>query len=211
MTRSVLLRWMLFLGLTGWGLAYIAWFAHLVADSRDFVVAKRVDAVCAAAERSSPGAATIEFNAGQLDRNMLLAGWGGPEDWGVWTTAHRARLGLPTPPVIDGDMLLTLDLLAPINHRIPEMQLRLRVPGGQPVDWRIGMQRQDARHYLLVPAELLRDQHCIELHIEIANAYRPIQNRLGRDTRLLGIGLRRAGWLSPRQIGPVQNIAERQP
>lgn len=204
MSSAVLRRWVLLLVLLAWGLGYIAWFAHLVTESRDFVAAERMDAVCTAARQRAPTQEMISFSQPGVDRNMLLAGWGGPEDWGVWTTARHARLALPTPAATDGDLWLALDLLAPVNHRITEMHLRLALAGGEQVDWVIGVQRQDARHYLAVPASLVRGRPCVELQIDVANAYRPIQNRLGKDSRLLGIGLRRAGWISVSELGPVQ-------
>ncbi len=204
MSAAALRRWALFVLLMIWGLGYIAWFAHLVADSRDFVAAARMQELCSAERDDARSADFISFSQSGVDRNMLLAGWGAPEDWGVWTIARRARLALPAPPATDEDLWLVLDLLAPVNHKFPEMHLRLGLVGAEPVDWVVGLQRQDARHYLAVPASLVRGRSCVELQIDVANAYRPIQNRLGRDGRLLGIGLRRAGWIPASAVGPVQ-------
>lgn len=204
MSSAVLRRWALLLVLVAWGLGYIAWFAHLVAQSRDFIASERMEAVCSAARQGAPTREMISFSRPGVDRNMLLAGWGWPEDWGVWTTARQARLVLPTPPATEEDLWLVLDLLAPVNHRISEIHLRLALADGEPVDWDVGLQRQDARHYLAVPASLVRGRPCVELRIDVVNPYRPILNRLGRDGRLLGIGLRRAGWISASELGPAQ-------
>lgn len=194
MTRAAFWRWLLLLTLLAWGLGYIALFTFFLSHSEDHIAARRRDAVCARGHLPA-GPQSISFTSTAIDRDMIAAGWSGPEDWGLWSAERRALLVLPTPAGLVGDGELEFDLLAPTNRKFPLATVDVALAGRALAQWQLreGVNKESS-HRLLIPAELLAGRSCVTLELRFAHAFRPSKHRLGRDGRLLGIGLKAVRW-----------------
>ena len=196
MKRDALLRWSYFLGLLTWGFGYIALFGFFLSSSEDHIAGRRRDVICG--RDGSLIATEFGFGSAVVDRNMIAAGWSGPEHWGVWSAERRARLVLPVPSDVRGDALLELDLLAPTNPKFPLAEVDVSSDGRRlaHLEMREGVNK-DGSHRIAIPRDLTVGRTCIELELRFPHAFRPSKNRLGSDSRLLGIGLRAARWIAP--------------
>ncbi len=195
-TESPKARWGLLIFLLAWGLGYIAWFVHLILHSQDFVVRERAAAVCNAARGADASPNVFEFNQEKADRNMLAGGWGAPEFWGTWSGDKRAVLVLPVPASINSDEArLQLDLLVPTNEKFPTLKVHVSALGRQLEPMLLSETRKEEPQFIKFPAGSLRDRRCIEIGFTFETPYRPIKHRIGKDARLMGMGLVRATWL----------------
>lgn len=192
-------RWLLFLTLLAWGIGYIALFAFFLSRSEDYIAARRRDAVCARGHLPA-GKESISFASTQIDRDMVASGWSGPEDWGLWSAERRALLVLPTPAGLVGDGELEFDLLAPTNRKFPLATVDVSLAGRMLTQWQLreGVNKESSQR-LVIPAELLAGRSCVTLELRFALAFRPSKQRLGRDGRLLGIGLKTVRWQGTAQ------------
>lgn len=186
-----------FAALLLWGLVYIAWFCYLVLHSRDFMVAKSIAAVCAAADHNAAGVTRdIRFDVAHADQNMLAAGWSEPEPWGVWNDGTQALLVLPIPmDVRTRGGALSFQLLVPSNPEFPRLPVRVVANNQEVVSWNLGEIGNDDVRELHFDASALQARSCVEIAFSFKNAYRPLDEGLGEDARLLSIGLKRATWL----------------
>lgn len=194
MTRPTFWRWLLLLTLLAWGFGYIALFGFFLSHSEDHIAARRRDAVCARGHLPA-GTQSISFAVTAIDRNMIASGWSDPEHWGVWSAERRALLVLPTPAGLAGDGELEFDLLAPTNRKFPLATVDVALAGRALAQWQLreGV-NQESSQRLSIPAELLASHSCVVLELRFAHAYRPIKHHLGKDGRLLGIGLKAVRW-----------------
>lgn len=187
-------RWLLFLLLLAWGVGYIVLFGFFLRHSEDYIAARRRDAVCARGQLRA-GQEEIPFAAPRIDGNMIASGWSSPEDWGIWSVEPRALLVLPTPAGLAGDGELEFDLLAPTNRKFPLATVDVSLAGRRLARWQLRQGvSQESSQRLAIPAELLAGRNCVVLELGLAHAYRPIKHHLGKDGRLLGIGLKAVRW-----------------
>jgi hypothetical protein len=207
MTDGTFARRALFALLVAWGLGYIGWFAYLLRHSEDFIAAQRRSTVCSAGPRAVGD--TMYFSAHRVDPDMLASGWSRPERWGVWSVAREALLVLPTPPVnrATAAPTLTMDLLAPTNALFPLATVDVTVDGHLLAHWELreGVNKESS-HSLSIPLELAQDRPCIEFRLAFAHAFRPIRSGLANDSRLLGIGLKRARWGEAAAASPSGSV-----
>jgi hypothetical protein len=202
-------RWGLFVFLFAWGLGYIAWFAHLILHSQDFIVRERAAAVCNAVRGADTTASVFEFNQEKVDRNMLAGGWNAPEFWGTWSGHKHAVLVLPVPASINNDEArLKLDLLVPTNEKFPTLTVHVSALGRQLEPMLLSEARKEEPQFLKFPPGSLRDRGCIAIGFTFETPYRPIKHRIGKDARLLGMGLVRATWLEALPSGTAAPISE---
>lgn len=196
MSREPVRRWALFLLLVLWGLGYIAVFAWLLRDSRDFITSARAEAVCAAPRSLAAfgqSFGSVE-NAATLD--MRAAGWANPEPWGVWSAEKQAVLVLPVPLALESRAAaLLLHVNAPLNDQVPRMTVRVDLAGRPPMRWQLGTDPADTLQRIEFAAGELESTACIEIRFRFEQAYRPMKLGLGPDQRLLGMGLARIRWI----------------
>jgi hypothetical protein len=202
-------RWALLVFLLAWGLGYIAWFVHLILHSQDFIVRERAAAVCNAARSADATSSVFEFNQEKVDRNMLAGGWGAPEFWGTWSGDKHAVLVLPVPASINSDEArLRLDLLVPTNEKFPTLTVHVSALGRQLEPMLLSEVHKEEPQFLKFPTGSLRGRGCIAIGFTFETPYRPIKHRIGKDARLLGMGLVRATWVEALPSGKAAPIRE---
>lgn len=204
MKHAALFGWGIFFVLVSWGMGYILWFAYLVYYSRDFIVAHRVQAVCEPTPSGLAQTTTFTFNDSAAVRTMLASGWSSVENWGVWSSGKNALLVLPVPKITahNQNLKLELELLPPTNWKFPRIPVQVFLADQPVTRWVFNDGNEKNTRSLELP-EALRQQSCIKIEFHFEKAYRPVEHSLSKDGRLLGIGLKRATWISvQRPLAP---------
>jgi hypothetical protein len=109
---------------------------------------------------------------------------------------RNATLVVPLPASISTQgARLRLDLLLPSNEKFPLLPVRLFIEGKPFQRLMLSHETRDESQFIDLPRELLRDKLYVMLGFEFERAYRPIKEHLGKDARLLAMGLKRATWV----------------
>jgi hypothetical protein len=196
-------RWLLFLLLVGWGLGYIAVFVWLVQNSRDYVTAGRIDAVCNPVRPDADLSQGFTSADAGATRNMLAAGWSSPASAGVWSADRHAVLALPVPvSLAQHRAALQFEVRAALNHHVPRMEVEVDVAGKPGSRWQFGRNQPHSDYRMeFAPGELVGSR-CVEIHMHFPHAYRPAKLGAGGDRRLLGVELKRVTWVD---LGRVES------
>ena len=129
----------------------------------------------------------IAFNSPNT-QCFLKQGWGGNEDWGVWSVGNEAKLRLRMPP--GKPQSLVLDLRAFIGPQQTNQVLEWQIDGGA---IQKSVLTQFERNLIKIPIPpSAYGKDWIDVSFKIPNAISPKALGQGVDDRLLGIGLKQA-------------------
>ena len=129
----------------------------------------------------------IAFNSPNT-QCFLKQGWGGNEDWGVWSVGNEAKLRLRMPP--GKPQSLVLDLRAFIGPQQTNQVLEWQIDGGA---IQKSVLTQFERNLIKIPIPpSAYGKDWIDVSFKIPNAISPKALGQGADDRLLGIGLKQA-------------------
>ena len=129
----------------------------------------------------------IAFNSPNT-QCFLKQGWGGNEDWGVWSVGNEAKLRLRMPP--GKPQSLVLDLRAFIGPQQTNQVLEWKIDGGA---IQKSVLTQFERNLIKIPIPpSAYGKDWIDVSFKIPNAISPKALGQGVDDRLLGIGLKQA-------------------
>ena len=129
----------------------------------------------------------IAFNSPNT-QCFLKQGWGGNEDWGVWSVGNEAKLRLRMPP--GKPQSLVLDLRAFIGSQQTNQVLEWQIDGGA---IQKSVLTQFERNLIKIPIPpSAYGKDWIDVSFKIPNAISPKALGQGADDRLLGIGLKQA-------------------
>lgn len=183
-------RWLLLALLAGLGLAYVAAFAYFVGHSRDFIVVQfneRARTHAQAQRGELPR--SLRFGRGRDGNGVLGAGWYRPEDAGVWSAREQAWLYLAVPAA-GRPLQLVVHGEAFVVGRHPRIVLSLFADGRQVGRRTVESSAPAFAWAVGVPAEAAADG-LIELRLDVNAPSSPFHARVGRETRQLGVQLRR--------------------
>ena len=129
----------------------------------------------------------IAFNSPNT-QCFLKQGWGGNENWGVWSVRNEAKLRLRMPP--GKPQSLVLDLRAFIGPQQTNQVLEWQIDGGA---IQKNVLTQFERNLIKIPIPpSAYGKDWIDVSFKIPNAISPKALGQGADDRLLGIGLKQA-------------------
>ena len=129
----------------------------------------------------------IAFNSPNT-QCFLKQGWGGNENWGVWSVRNEAKLRLRMPP--GKPQSLVLDLRAFIGPQQTNQVLEWQIDGGA---IQKNVLTQFERNLIKIPIPpSAYGKDWIDVSFKIPNAISPKALGQGVDDRLLGIGLKQA-------------------
>lgn len=138
---------------------------------------------------TTPVLTDTEIGIGSGLESALGAGWNVPEDWGVWSYAHRAWLVLPLARPAEQRLRVTLDLQAMAPKRKTQ-QVRISARGRVLAKARLTRRRPEAIVTAVVRPSDLAEPRNLELAIDCKLLVRPSEIGVSVDQRRLGIGLR---------------------
>ncbi|WP_426610874.1 sulfotransferase domain-containing protein [Bradyrhizobium sp. McL0616] len=128
------------------------------------------------------------FGIGQAGQVTLGAGWGEPEQWGVWSIQPQASLHVSVGPHHNAPIQIDLGYRSFIEGG-RELEVTCLAEGRQlsswtcrPATWR-GVQR------IVIPSNLSGAYGLLNLEFRISEPRSPAELGLSSDTRQLGIGL----------------------
>jgi hypothetical protein len=117
--------------------------------------------------------------------------WAYPESWGVWAVGQRAQLTLPLPVLAGAKAKLptqlTLVMRALVNTQNTTQEIGISVNGQKPQKFTLN---KDDRNQVVISLndQVIKDGY-VQLIFDLPNAKRPKDIGIGRDDRLLSIGL----------------------
>jgi Macrocin-O-methyltransferase (TylF) len=126
--------------------------------------------------------------------DLLGAGWSGPEEWGIWAvgTEHELMLSLLSPPA--GDVIMEVDVHAPLRGTFQEQEIAVFVGGQQLGTWRFTAQTNRGIRTVVIPQALIPHTVNPLIHLELKPKFsvRPADlDDHSSDARLLSMALHR--------------------
>jgi hypothetical protein len=113
---------------------------------------------------------------------MLVEGWHELEPWGCWSAGADALLVLPFEVPLDGDYILTMNLLPPLL----DPAVRLTVNGVELVAADV----LDGLNEFALPRSCTDGQSALSIAVHVEQPARPADVKESVDDRLLGAGIR---------------------
>lgn len=132
----------------------------------------------------------ISFTGAQPNY-YLGTGWSFPEPWGVWTEGSEATLVMRPRNIQGSDLMLIAFMQAFIGPKHPRLEVEVIV-NGKPVERWTFEQENAAERRALIPGHMITDRSLTYIAFRIHQPTSPLALGIGKDRRLLGIGLH---WL----------------
>lgn len=133
----------------------------------------------------------VRFNENGVGPAYLASGWSEPEPWGVWSDGDEASLVLPISPLERNPQVLLLEANALIAHTHIEQRVEIWVNDVLATAVTL-TQYSDNQIRIVIPKTVqneLKDSNYLNLKLKFADAIRPSEIDLSRDTRKLALGL----------------------
>ena len=147
-----------------------------------------------AALNQNPLKLNVPVLFGQSQSGVALlqrgGGWASPEAWGTWSNGFAARLILPKAPI--GANTLKITARAMIRPGVAQT-VAISINGNSLISTQLD---QAEGNIILIPLNAaLQASDQLEISLQIPNPIRPIDLGIGKDDRLLGIGLQSIEFL----------------
>ena len=134
------------------------------------------------APASCPVGEMVAVSSRLGDSGMLVEGWHELEPWGCWSAGADALLVLPFEVPLDGDYILTMNLLPPLL----DPAVRLTVNGVELVAADV----LDGLNEFALPRSCTDGQSTLSIAVQVEQPARPADVKESVDDRLLGVGIR---------------------
>ena len=186
-------RWLGFALLVAWGLVYIAVFAYLKWNSRDFLLTQRLQAVCNE-QRCPRLPLPVHMPLDDLAKlpEIMVSGWGHPEPGGVWTIAKQAYLSLPIDPSAAYPLRVKLDVEAALSEAVTSQRVRVMNQDGTTLaEHRLTQNASLGTLDFLIRQPDANPSGAVILSVSVPDAWVQAKHTDSADQRLLGVRLRR--------------------
>jgi hypothetical protein len=141
---------------------------------------------------------TLDFAAGSPDIQLLKSGWSDPEPWGTWSIGLRSEINLSIKDR-NGDVAITLEGAAFLEPFLDRQEVSVEANGiliGQMI---FTSNNNELSHQFSVPRTLIaKAQGSVALAFVFTRTFSPADVGQSRDSRKLGIGLRKLKFLDLR-------------
>ena len=133
---------------------------------------------------------SMDLNHSGVWSSVLVAGWSGPEDWGVWSDGPEAKLLLPLASSGDPGIALEITTGAFVAAGHPTLTVTVTAAGETLAVWDFTRESSVRTMVLDIPRRLVSPAGLL-LAFQIATPASPRRLGLHEDGRLLGLGLHR--------------------
>ena len=129
----------------------------------------------------------ISFNNpnDKFTNEILSQGWATPESWGVWSNGEKAKLIFPKPSPSATKMII--HARAFVNPKNSEQNIDISINHQHLLSVSL---TKDNNNSITIPLDKnLKSPQAYEIDFTFHNATSPLANKLGSDSRRLGIGI----------------------
>ncbi|GAA6213158.1 hypothetical protein NBRC116602_28990 [Hyphomicrobiales bacterium 4NK60-0047b] len=128
------------------------------------------------------------FNKRTISTGTLKAGWGRPEDWGVWSVAKVATLSLPIKKYSIKKVSLQFEIQIFKGGKSPQ-KIDVLINGHHAKTWHYKNKSDLHKKYIELTLPRNSSSNRLKISFKVSKPISPKELRLSGDDRKLGIGI----------------------